>query len=314
MVPDLDVAQLKRFVAVVECGGFAAAARKLNMTQQALSASIARLEEATGVRFLDRKRGSAVVLTAFGRLLLERAQTHLALSDRLMHEIALLRDSRGGSVAIGIGETMTGRTVAAAISRFNSEHPEVQLRLIEDYTERLVPRLDSNELDFVLGGPSYALEDSGAYDVRHLFDVSDVLAVGHTHPLAKNACVSLEELARFPWLVPGVRNDVLREIQLAYSRANLTPPANVIRSDAVAVGTWLCLDYDYIICVPPDLFGPLIESGRIRILRCPEYVMVRHACLFTRRPAQLSPAAERLLAEVMLQVRQPADGTNVIDT
>ena len=109
MIPDLDVAQLKRFVAVVDCGSFAAAARKMNMTQQALSASIARLEKATGVRFLERHRGSAISLTAFGRLLLERARTHLALSDRLMSEIALLRDARGGSIVIGIGEqTDTG--------------------------------------------------------------------------------------------------------------------------------------------------------------------------------------------------------------
>lgn len=304
MMPDLDVAQLKRFVAVVECGGFAAAARQLNMTQQALSASIARLEESTGVRFIDRRRGSGIALTAFGRLLLERARTHLALSDRLMHEIALLRDARGGSIAIGVGETMTGRPVARAIARFNAAHPEVQLRLIEGYTEALVPRLATNELDFVLGGPSYALEDSGAYEFHHLFDVADALAVRAHHPLAGRDQVTLAELVDFPWLVPGGRNDVFRHIELAFARAKLAPPRNMLRSDATVLGSWLLLDNDYVICVSPDMVGAYIDNGLIRLLDCPGFGLVRHACLFTRRPAQLVPAGELLMTEIIHEVRQ----------
>ena len=304
MTPDFDILQLKRFVAVVDCGGFAPAARQLNMTQQALSASIARLEEATGVRFLDRKRGTGIALTAFGRLLLERARTHLSLSDRLMREIALLRDAAGGSVVVGIGETMTGRTVATAIARFNRQHPDVQLRLIEDYTERLVTRLAANEIDIVIGGPSYALDDIGDFEIHHLFDVADVLAVRKEHPLAGTAAVSLEALAGYSWIVPGARNDVFRQIQIAYSKARATPPRNILRSDAVTVGTWLCLDNDYVICVSPDMIGALVKIGLMTTLDCPDFGMSRHACLFTRRPAQLSPAAERLMGEIVLEVER----------
>jgi len=53
---DLDITLLRRFVAVVECGTFVAAAQKLCITQQALSTSIAKMEELAGVKFLDRKR------------------------------------------------------------------------------------------------------------------------------------------------------------------------------------------------------------------------------------------------------------------
>lgn len=303
MTPDFDVMQLKRFVAVVDHGGFAPAARQLNMTQQALSASIARLEEATGVRFLERKRGTGIALTTFGRLLLERARTHLALSDRLMREIALLRDAAGGSVVVGIGETMTGRPVAAAIARFNREHPDVQLRLIEDYTERLVTRLAANEIDIVIGGPSFALDDAGDFEIHHLFDVEDVLAVRTGHPLAGRRGVTFAELAAYPWIVPGARNDVFRQIQIVYSREKETPPRNVLRSDAVVIGTWLCLDNDYVICVSPDMVSALGDVKLLTTLDCPGLGLMRHACLFTRRPAQLTPAAECLMAEILLEVQ-----------
>ena len=300
MTPDLDILQLKRFVAVVDCGGFAPAARQLNMTQQALSASIARLEEAAGVRFLDRKRGTGIALTAFGRLLLERARTHLSLSDRLVREIALLRDAAGGSVVVGIGETMTGRPVATAIARFNRQHPDVQLRLIEDYTERLITRLAASEIDIVIGGPSYAL--AGDFAIHHLFDVEDVLAVRAQHPLAGQPRVGLADLALYPWIVPGARNDVFRQIQIAYAREKLAPPRNVLRSDAVTIGTWLFLDNDYIICVTPDMVDNLGHLGLVTTLDCPGFGTKRHACLFTRRPAQLVPAAEKLMAEIIFEV------------
>lgn len=315
MAADLDVIHLKRFVAVVDCGGFAAAARHLNMTQQALSASIAQLENLTGVRFLERKRGSGVALTTFGRVLLERARTHLAMSDRLMREIVSLRDARGGSVTIGVGETMTGKPVAAAVARFNAAQPDVQLRLVEGYTEHLVPMLEQDKVDFVVGGASYALADLGNFEVVHLFDVADVLAVRAEHPLAAvDGPVELSQIADFPWLIPGARNDLFRDIQLAYARERLKPPTNIIRSDAVSLGTWLCLDYDYVICVSPDMIQPLTRTGLMRVLACPSFSIERHACLITRRHADLSPVAERLKNEILFEIekaRSPSYNPNL---
>lgn len=306
---EIDVGELRRFVAVVEAASFVEAARRLNITQQALSTSIARMEARAGVRFLDRKRGGRVTLTLYGRLLLSRARTQIALAERMMREIGQLRDARGGSVAIGIGETMTGRPVADAIRRYHAEHPDVQLQLVEGYTEMLIDRLLAGEVDFVAGGPSHDPAVAGDLEFRHLFEIRDVLAARREHPLAGAERVSLADLARFPWIVPAYRGDVYDAIQLAYMRAKLAPPARVLRSDAMTVGSWLCLDDDYIVTVSPDLIGPLLQLGGLVTLTPTETTLVRHACIITRRDVRLTPAAAGLMEQIVFEAeRQPAPG------
>lgn len=52
--PDLDLNALARFAAFVELGGFSPAARALGVPRQSLHRGVAQLEEANGVRLLDR--------------------------------------------------------------------------------------------------------------------------------------------------------------------------------------------------------------------------------------------------------------------
>ncbi|GAA2142620.1 LysR family transcriptional regulator [Kitasatospora kazusensis] len=74
---DLDLAQLRAFVAVAEQLHFRRAAETLSITQQGLSKRISRLEETLGARLLDRGR-TRVGLTAAGQRLLEPARAALA--------------------------------------------------------------------------------------------------------------------------------------------------------------------------------------------------------------------------------------------
>ena len=304
MKVDIELGQLRRFLAIVECGTFVDAAAALNITQQGLSSSIAKMEAAAGVRFFERTRGGRLTLTVFGRLLLARARAQLVMADRMMSEMSLLRDARGGSVTVGISETMTGRHVATAIRQFHRQHPDVQIRLLEGYTGAMVERMMAGEVDFVVGSPTADPELSGELSFRHLFEVRDVLAVRRGHPLAGRPDLSLRELAQFTWMVPAFRGDVYEAINLAYMRAMLPPPPHVIRSDAIVVGTWLCLDDDYIITVPPDMVGAIVELGGLTVLALEDTTIVRHACAITRRNTTLAAAPNRLLEEIVFEAER----------
>ena len=301
---DLELIQLRRFLAVVDTGSFMEAARQLNVTQQALSASIARMEDIAGVRFLDRKRGGRVTLTVFGRLLLTRARTQIAMAERMLREIELLSEARGGSITLGIGETMTGRHVATAIRRYHRQQPDVQIRLIEGYTEMMIDKLIAGEVDFVAGGPSHDPAHGADLEYRHLFEIRDVLVVRRNHPLAGAREIALRDLSEFTWMMPAFRGDIYEAIQVAHMLAKLPPPKRVIRSDALAIGSWLCVDDDYILTVSPDMVGTLIDLGALVILNLTDTTIVRHACLITRRDSRPGPAATRLMEEIVFEAER----------
>ncbi len=301
---DIELGQLRRFLAIVDRGSFVEAAAVLNITQQGLSSSIAKMEAAAGVRFFERTRGGRLTLTVFGRLLLTRARQQLIMADRMASEITLLRNARSGSVTVGLSETMTGRHVATAIRRFHRQQPEVQIRLLEGYTGLMVERMMTGEVDFVVGSPTADPELSGELNFRHLFEVRDVLAVRRSHPLAGRRDLTLGELADYTWMVPACRGDVYEAINLAFMRAKLAPPRHVIRSDAVVVGTWLSLNDDYILAMPPDMIGTIIELGGLAVLDMHETTVARHACAITRRDVVLDAAANRLLQEIVFEAEQ----------
>lgn len=95
---DLDLAQLRAFVAVAEHLHFRRAAEALSITQQGLSKRIARLEEALGTRLVERDR-TRVALTAAGQRLLEPARGALAAGAAA---VAAVRREEGRPVRIDV--------------------------------------------------------------------------------------------------------------------------------------------------------------------------------------------------------------------
>ena len=87
-VPDLR--QLRAFVAVVEEGSFTLAARRIFVTQSAVSHSLRTLEDQLSCRLLDRT-SKRVSVTAEGELLLRRCRTIFSEIDQAGRDLEGLR-------------------------------------------------------------------------------------------------------------------------------------------------------------------------------------------------------------------------------
>ena len=94
--------RLRHLLLLVEYAHFGRAAAALNISQPALTKSIQALEAELGVMLLDRKRG-AVVLTAFGELVVQRSRALLNAEEDLLREITLLAGLEIGSLRVALG-------------------------------------------------------------------------------------------------------------------------------------------------------------------------------------------------------------------
>ena len=95
---ETDLISLRTLVAVIEEGGFTAAARRVNRTQSAISLQIAKLEERLGVKLLERTSRS-VSITVAGETFVSYARRILELAD----EAILAVTSPGEATVLRVG-------------------------------------------------------------------------------------------------------------------------------------------------------------------------------------------------------------------
>ena len=293
----MELKQLKRFLAIVEQGSYAKAAKSLGLTQQALSISIANLEQELSVKLLDRSPGGITRPSPYGRILIKHARAQVAALDRAVMELHALRDAKGGAVSIGVGESFAGEIIAVAVSRFHAARPDIKISLIEGYSEDLVERLRSGDIDFLAGGSGL---ETGKDDLvqETLYSRNDVVAARTEHPLAQRKDIKLADLADFTWLVPRSRPSDMEAILQAFLSESLDPPRQFIWTDAYMVGLYLMLANDYLIMTTPALIGHQQRSNLLTVLDIERPTVHRVASLSYLRNAPLSPAAEAMLEEV----------------
>jgi DNA-binding transcriptional LysR family regulator len=161
MTPDLR--ELRYFVAVAEELSFTNAARRLHVSQPALSGAVRQLETRVGVTLLNRTTRK-VELTPAGRTLLAHAREVLEASASL--DGALRAHRGGGSLRVGIFAQGAGDLTLPILQAFESAHPEVELLVSEVSPTALVTALVDGRVD-VLIAPG-GLEDD-RLDARVLF-------------------------------------------------------------------------------------------------------------------------------------------------
>ena len=142
---DLDL--LRAFAAVADCGGFTAAAGRLNSTQSTVSQKVLRLEEQAGHRLLERSHRH-VRLTEAGEQLIGYARRMLALDAEARRLLS------GASVAaglrLGLPEDFAAGRTTSMLAAFARRHDNVRLEVTSGLSRELRLLYDRGELDIVV--------------------------------------------------------------------------------------------------------------------------------------------------------------------
>lgn len=144
--------QVNTFYWVVTLGSFKKTAEKLNTTQPAISARIAKLEQTIGKKLILRNTGS-LALTPDGQIFLSYAESVLAMTEVVKSKIV---DNTAvvSTIRIGVVDTVVVSWYCEFIERVNETYPNVNLEMCVDNTVDLRDQLFKRSLDFaILMGP-----------------------------------------------------------------------------------------------------------------------------------------------------------------
>lgn len=192
----MDLRHLRAFVTVVDAGGFARAAARLNLSQPALSRQIRALETELALPLFDRIR-RRVQLTSEGEDLLRTTRRLLGDLDALGDRARTLKRAEGGIVRVGATPQAMETVLAGFLPRYCKRHPGVEVQLIEDGGVRLPTRLERGEVHLAL-----MLAGDRRFAWRVLSSLYLLAVFSARHPLSRRATVDVAALADVPLLVP----------------------------------------------------------------------------------------------------------------
>jgi DNA-binding transcriptional LysR family regulator len=196
----LKLRDLHILFTVVQWGSMAKGASHLGMSQPAVSEAIASLEDALGVRLLDRSpRG--IEPTVYAHALLKRRHIVFDELKQGIRDIQFLADPTVGEVRVGCPESMAAGFLPAVIDRMAHQHPQITVHVVVAQTgEQEFRELRERSVDVMLGRLLRPLPDE-EMAIEVLCKDKFFVVTGARSPWATRRKVALSELSAERWIL-----------------------------------------------------------------------------------------------------------------
>jgi len=187
---------LRTYLEVIKLGSFSEVAKKLSISQPAVSFQIHKLERDLGIRLIDRGQ-KAITMTNAGKRLLHFAEAVLEERAHLVHDLEQLREEVTGNLVVAASTIPGEILLPPVLGEFKAQHPAVGVRL--EISDSLTVLAGVREGAHDLGFSGLAPEGS---DLEFFKTAEDeiVLIAFPEHPFTRRGEVSLLELRGEPFI------------------------------------------------------------------------------------------------------------------
>lgn len=199
MKNEVTLRQFRYFIAAATTGQFSTAAIAENVSQSAITSAVQSLERRLKLRLFDRLP-HGVALTPEGQVFFHHARHVMdAVSDALNHA-TLKPQAMEGTIRLAATYTVLGYFLPDLLSRYKRSHPNVEIDLIDMDRRSLERSVRDGTVDLGIAVLSNVDRCHG-YGQHTLVRSRRRVWVGAGHPLAGHTTVTLEEIARHPYIV-----------------------------------------------------------------------------------------------------------------
>jgi LysR family hydrogen peroxide-inducible transcriptional activator len=245
----MDFHQLRSAVVLAEEASFSRAAARLGVAQPSLSQQIKKLESEVGRPLFDRlpKR---VVPTQTGQRLVERARVilaHLADTERQLGEH---EGDTTGPLTVGAIPTIAPFLLPSVLTALSRKFPGVELRVVEDVTDRLIEMLERGELDVAIISSH---DGSRTVHVEPIATEPLLLMLPAKHRLAKKRSASWPQLADERFLVLHDMHCLSGQVSRVCDRRSVRPPVVMRGAQLATIASMVCAGLG--VSIVPEMMG-----------------------------------------------------------
>ena len=179
------------FYTVAQCGNISAAAKKLFISQPAVSKSISKLEENFPTPLLQRT-SKGVFLTESGQILYQQLDTAFQAIKHGEEQIKQNNALGVGNISIGVSTTLCKYVLMPYLKRFIAENPNIKVSISCQSTYETLAALENGTLDIGLVGESDRLSGLTFQPIQTIHDVF-VASPEYLEKLAERASLMYEK-------------------------------------------------------------------------------------------------------------------------
>lgn len=222
---NMTIQQMEAIIALVEEGSFSRAAKKMLLTQPALTKNIKNAEDCLGTRLANRS-SAGISLTPEGKILYNYARRMVRLRDEAKEKVLALRKESGGNIYLSASTIPATYMLPRALSDFNKTNADIHIYIKTADSEEAMNMVLDNEVEMGVIG-KHPLNKKLKADA--LWKDRLVLVASKNHAWCKKKLITLLELMKEPFVIreKGSATRDLFESCLKKSKATSHIPFNV---------------------------------------------------------------------------------------
>lgn len=215
----MDIRELEYFVTVSELENFTSAAKRLHISQPAISKSVHKLEEELGFQLLDRTQ-KRVSLTEEGKVFLTLAQDILSRILDAQSTMAEYKTLTRGTFRIAVPPLLGAYVFPHLFAAFKDKYPSLEMLVVEDGSSAAI---DFVQEEHVHVGLIILPPDLTDFHSHLITSQEIVVCLPTDHPLSKEPFLTFDQLRDEPIILYN-EGFILRQIILdEYDKMNTTP-------------------------------------------------------------------------------------------
>lgn len=278
----LNYHHLRYFWAIAQEQNLTRAAKRLHVSQSALSIQLRQLEGRLGHDLFERE-GRRLVLTEAGRITLDHAQRIFRTGDELLGLLNSGHFAERQILRIGAVATLS-RNFQQELLRPMMARPNLELVLRSGSLRELLAQLAAHTLDVVLSNLSVQRDADNAIHT-HLLAQQPVSLVGKPRKgrAAKQPFNFPDDLRHLPVVVPSAGSELRAAFDLLLDQAGIRPTI-MAEVDDMAMLRLFARDSDAVTLVPPVVVRDELRSGvLVEYCRIPEVTESFYAITISRQ-------------------------------
>ena len=216
----INLNQLRAFYYVAKHSSYTIAAKKLFISQPAVTAQVKLFENHHDLKLFN-KHGKKLILTHPGKLLFEKAEKIFKVEDELDNTLAQIKKTNHGLLEIGCTKVYAKHIMPSIISLFHRAYPDIKIILEEGSSMAMINNLRDFKNEIIIVA-QMKIDDS-RIEFIPISQEEIVVVLPKGHPLIKKREIQFKDVVKQPVIMKGEGSGTRKKIVDLFKEHNASP-------------------------------------------------------------------------------------------